>query len=156
MKEIKANMNELNNSFSIAIVVSTFNESITTALKQGALDRLMEIGFQSDKITVVEVPGAVEIPFVAQMLAKKNQVEVIIALGAVIRGETSHYDYVCDQVSQGCQRVMLDYNLPVIFGVLTTENEEQAWNRLGGHHGHKGRDAVDCALVMHSIKQQLL
>lgn len=78
-----------------------------------------------------------------------------MALGAVIRGETSHYDYVCDQVSQGCQRVMLDYNIPVIFGVLTTENDEQALARVGGTHGHKGRDAIDCAVSMRSIKQQL-
>ncbi|MDI1352609.1 MAG: 6,7-dimethyl-8-ribityllumazine synthase, partial [bacterium] len=92
----------------------------------------------------------------AQLLAQKKEVEAIIALGAVIRGETTHYDYVCDQVSQGCQRVMLDYNIPVIFGVLTTENEAQALDRVGGLHGHKGRDAVDCAVMMHSIKKQLV
>lgn len=116
---------------------------------------MTELGFKSDDITLVEVPGAVEIPFVAQLLAKKQKVEVIVALGAVIRGETSHYDYVCDQVSQGCQRVMLDYNIPVVFGVLTTENDEQALDRAGGAHGHKGRDAIDCAVSMRSIKQQL-
>lgn len=154
MKEIKANLSELN-TFPIAIVVSTFNEPITKALKEGALQQLTEFGFKPNDITLVEVPGAVEIPFVAQILAKKNQVQAIIALGAVIRGDTTHYDYVCDQVSQGCQRVMLDYNLPVIFGVLTTENEAQAWERVGGTHGHKGKDAVDCALMMHSIKSQL-
>jgi 6,7-dimethyl-8-ribityllumazine synthase len=156
MKEIKAVVHASENRFSIAVIVSTFNESITTALKEGTLQRLTELGFKSGDITLVEVPGAVEIPFIAKMLAKKNHIQVIIALGAVIRGETTHYDYVCDQVSQGCQRVMLDYGLPIIFGVLTTENEEQAWDRLGGNHGHKGRDAADCAVVMHSLKQQLL
>jgi len=155
MKEIKACVGESNNTFPIALVVSTFNQPITNALKEGTLQRLAELGFRSSEITLVEVPGAVEIPLVAQLLAKKKSVEAIITLGAVIRGETSHYDYVCDQVSQGCQRVMLDFDIPVIFGVLTTENEEQAWDRLGGMHGHKGRDMADCALMMHSIKQQL-
>lgn len=155
MKEIKAVVKGADTNFSIAVVVSTFNEAITSALKKGALERLEELGFKSDRITVVDVPGAVEIPFVAQLLAKTKQVDAIITLGAVIRGETTHYDYVCDQVSQGCQRVMLDHDIPVIFGVLTTENEAQAWDRLGGHHGHKGRDAADCAVMMHSIKQQL-
>jgi 6,7-dimethyl-8-ribityllumazine synthase len=155
MREIKANTDGFIHSFPIAIIVSTFNEAITAALKEGALQRLIELGFRPKDILVVEVPGAIEIPLVAQMLAKKNQVQVIIALGAVIRGETTHYDYVCDQVSQGCQRVMLDYAIPVVFGVLTTENEAQAWDRLGGAHGHKGIDAVDCAVVMHNIKKQL-
>ena len=155
MKEIKANIEGSAHSFPIAIVVSTFNEPITSALKQGALERLAELGFKAKDITLVEVPGAVEIPLVASILAKKNQVQVVIALGAVIRGETSHYDYVCDQVSQGCQKVMLEHDLPVIFGILTTENEEQAWDRLGGNHGHKGREVAECAVMMHSIKEQL-
>lgn len=155
MKEIKANLEGTVHSFPIAIIVSTFNEPITTALKEGALQRLTELGFRAKDITVIEVPGAVEIPLVASILVKKNQVQAVIALGAVIRGETSHYDYVCDQVSQGCQRVMLDNDLPVIFGVLTTENDEQAWDRLGGKHGHKGREAADCAVMMHDITQQL-
>ncbi len=155
MKNIKAEMDDLKGSFQVAIVVSTFNESITNELKQGTLTRLQELGIEDSDITVVDVPGAVEIPYIAQKLAKQKQVEVIIALGAVIRGDTTHYDYVCDQVSQGCQRVMLDYDIPVIFGVLTTENEAQAWDRLGGDHGHKGKDAADCALMMHSITKQL-
>ena len=155
MKEIKANIEGTAHSFPIAIIVSIFNEPITTALKEGALERLMELGFRAKDIIVIDVPGAVEIPLVANILAKKNQVQAVIALGAVIRGETSHYDYVCEQVSQGCQRVMLDHNLPVIYGVLTTENEAQAWDRLGGNHGHKGREAAECAVMMHSVTQQL-
>ncbi|AHE66994.1 6,7-dimethyl-8-ribityllumazine synthase [Legionella oakridgensis ATCC 33761 = DSM 21215] len=105
---------------------------------------------------MVEVPGAVEIPLVAQQLAKHKQGKVIIALGAVIRGETTHYDYVCQQVSHGCQQVALQQNIPVIFGVLTTENEAQAWDRLGGNHGHKGMDAADAAITMYSVLQQLV
>ena len=142
-------------SFPIGLVVSAFNQAITEELKSGALKRLAELGFDEDDITLVEVPGAIEIPFVAQMLAKRQKVKVIITLGAVIRGETSHYDYVCDQVNQGCLRVMLDHNMPIVFGVLTTENEAQAWDRLGGNHGHKGRDAVDTAVAMHSVKLQM-
>lgn len=152
MIHIKANQD--NSSFPIAIIVSQFNHDITQELLAGAMKRLTETGFNSEDITLVEVPGAIEIPLIAKRLAKKNKYAVIIAFGAVIRGETTHYDYVCQQVSDGCQRVTLKYEAPVIFGVLTTENEEQAWDRLGGKHGHKGIDAVDCAIAMHSILQQ--
>lgn len=153
MHHIKANSND-KASFPVAIIVSQFNQTITAELLAGAMQRLNTSGIHADDITVVEVPGAVEIPLIAKRLAKKNHYAAIIALGAVIRGETTHYDYVCQQVSDGCQSVMLEFETPVIFGVLTTENEEQAWDRLGGKHGHKGVDAVDCALAMHSILQQ--
>jgi len=94
------------------------------------------------------VPGAVEIPWIAKKLALKKRYHEIIALGAVIRGETTHYDYVCQQVSQGIQQVALDHQTPIIFGVLTTENGEQARERIGGIHGHKGVDAANAALDM--------
>lgn len=155
MKHIKGEIADHQGSFPIAIVVSQFNEAITTALLDGALKRLKYYGFDANDITVVEVPGAVEIPLIAQKLADLNQHAAIIALGAVVRGETTHYDYVCQQVSNGCQQVALDCEIPVVFGVLTTENDEQAWDRLGGKQGHKGMDAVDCALSMVSILQQL-
>lgn len=149
--------NELKNmhSYSIGLIVSRFNEPITKALKQGALTRLQECGISSHNISVYDVPGAVEIPLVALKLAQRGKVNAIIALGAVIRGETTHYDYVCEQVSQGCQKVALKYGLPVVFGVLTTENEEQAWARLGGEHGHKGTDAADCAIEMIQLLETL-
>jgi 6,7-dimethyl-8-ribityllumazine synthase len=141
------------NSFPIALVVSLYNEDITAALKQGALEQLAFYGFQSKDIKIVEVPGAVEIPITAQRLAMKETYGAIVALGAVVRGETSHYDSVCELVAQGCLRVALTFNIPVIFGVLTTENEAQAWDRLGGAHGHKGRESVDCAVAMyHTLK----
>lgn len=142
-------------SFPVAIVVSRFNQEITQELQRGALERLAERGVKSQDIIVVEVPGAVEIPLIAKRLAISQQVEVIITLGAVIRGETSHYDYVCEQVSNGTQQVALDYDIPVVFGVLTTENDAQAWDRLGGNHGHKGRDAADCAIEMYQISREL-
>ena len=141
--------------FPIAIVVSLFNRPITQALQDGALEALQAAGFLPEHILVIEVPGAVEIPLIAQRLAKQNKFKAILALGAVIRGDTTHYDYVCEQVSAGCQQVTLTYDVPVVFGVLTTENEAQAWDRLGGAHGHKGHDAVACALSMHHILQTL-
>ncbi len=155
MKHIKAVPADNQKPFPIAIVVSRFNRAITEELLQGALKRLNACGFGDEHVTVVEVPGAVEIPLVAKRLAKQNRYHAIIALGAVIRGETSHYDYVCQQVSDGCQRVALEFETPVIFKVLTTENDDQAWDRLGGRHGHSGVDAVDCALAMHYILSSL-
>lgn len=139
----------------VAIVVSRFNEEITRRLYDGAVARLKELDFADEHVTAVWVPGAVEIPLTAQRLARTKHYEAIICLGAVIRGETSHYDYVCDQVSQGCQKVALENNIPVIFGVLTTEDETQALERTGGQHGHKGRDAVDTAVEMVSVLGQI-
>src|SRR5579862_909258 len=138
-----------------AIVVSEFNTEITEKLLQGAITRLKERGISDSHIFTIKVPGAVEIPLTAQMLAKTNQYDAIICLGAVIRGDTNHYDYVCQQVSFGCQRVMLDHNLPVIFGLLTTENEQQAQSRIGGANGHKGIEAADTAMVMVETMRQL-
>jgi len=139
----------------IGIVVSHFNESLTSKLLEGALSRLHEKGVDRENVSVIQVPGAIEIPLVAKKLAQNKKYKSIIALGVVIRGETSHYDYVCEQVSQGCQQVMLQYEVPVIFGVLTTENREQALERLGGNHGHKGCDAADAALEMIRIMDEL-
>lgn len=147
-KPIKAN-------FNIAIVVSRFNEEVTHKLYQGAINRLKEIKFPEQHITVAWVPGAVEIPLIAQRFAKTNAYAAVICLGAVIRGETNHYDYVCNQVSDGCQRVALDNEIPIIFGVLTTENEEQALARAGGSHSDVGKESVDTALDMISVLQQI-
>jgi len=135
----------------IAIVVSRFNAPITDELLKGAVERLQELEVGKENITVLYVPGCVEIPLAAQRLAKTKKYSAIIALGAVIRGETGHYDYVCSQVADGCQRVMLEQDLPIIFGVLTTDNVQQAKDRIGGSHGHKGRDAADCAVEMVSV-----
>lgn len=145
----------LKQTCNLAIVTSRFNEEITERLYNGALARLQELHFSEEQITAVWVPGAVEIPLAAQRLARTNIYSAIICLGAVIRGETSHYDYVCQQVSFGCQKVALQEDIPVIFGVLTTENEEQALARTGGHHGHKGCEAVDAAISMISVLRQI-
>lgn len=152
MKIISAK--DIKQPFSVAIVVSRFNEQVTQRLCDGALQRLKELEIPNEKITVVWVPGAVEIPIVTQHLARSKRFPVIITLGAVIRGETGHYDFVCKQVSDGCQKISLEYDIPVIFGVLTTENMEQAMDRAGGKL-HKGREAVDCAFEMFSVLEQL-
>lgn len=138
-----------------AIVVSQFNSEITSLLLSGALRRLEEAGVSKENITVIHVPGAVEIPLIAKRLAKQKKYAAIIALGCVIRGDTSHYDYVCSQVSEGCQRVMLDEEVPVIFGVLTTEDERQAHERVGGVHGHKGVDAAEAAMEMAALMRKI-
>lgn len=114
----------------IAIVTSRFNQEITEQLHAAAVKRLKEKNIADENITSVFVPGAVEIPLAAQHLAKTQKYDAIICLGAVIRGDTDHYDYVCQQVSYGIQRVALDHHLPVTFGILTTDNEEQAQSRV--------------------------
>ena len=131
-----------------ALVVSDFNSDITHALLAGAEDELRKHGVPETSITVYHVPGAVELPLVAQWCAKANKVDAIICLGAVIQGDTDHYQYVCQQVSYGCQKVMLTYNMPEIFGVLTVQTEEQAAARIGESDGHKGREAAITAIYM--------
>lgn len=131
-----------------AVIVSQFNQEITDKLKDGAIQRLKDANISENDIALFQVPGAIEIPLVAKLVAESKKFHAIICLGAVIRGDTSHYDYVCQQVSFGCQRVMLDFNIPVIFGVLTTETEEQALDRVGGKAGHKGIEAADAAIAM--------
>ncbi|KTC69363.1 riboflavin synthase beta chain (6,7-dimethyl-8-ribityllumazine synthase) [Legionella birminghamensis] len=138
-------------SFPVAIITSQFNEDVTQALKEGAIDQLRKRGIEEKDILLFDVPGAIEIPLVAQRIASKKMAKAIITLGSVIRGDTSHYDLVCDVVSDGCMRVSLDHSIPVLFGVLTTENHEQAWDRLGGKFGHKGREVADCAVAMHEL-----
>ena len=142
-------------SFPIAIVVSLFNRDITAKLQHGTIQRLAECGFVSNDIMLMEVPGAIEIPITINQIACTRWPHVIIALGAIIRGETSHYDVVCQQVSYGCQHVALTHNIPVIFGILTTENEIQATARVDGMHGHKGREVVDCAIHMYKVQHKI-
>lgn len=139
----------------IAVVVSLFNQFITGRLQQGCVEQLQNCGISQELITIIEVPGAVELPLIAKKVLETDQADVVIVLGCVIRGDTDHYDYVCQQVSQGCQQVALEFCRPVIFGVLTTDNEEQALSRVGGRHGHKGVDAADAALAMYDIIQQI-
>jgi len=131
----------------IAIVVSRFNIEITQKLLTGAMQKLKELEI-NHPIKVIWVPGAVEIPVTAQRLAQTQQFSAIICLGAVIKGETAHFEYVCQQVSYGCQKVALDNTLPIIFGVLTTYTEEEAEARSGGKEGNVGCYAAEVAHEM--------
>ena len=153
MKIIKPK--DIETPFRVGLVVSRFNEQITQRLYEGALIRLNELKITSDMITVAWVPGAVEIPITAQTLIDTGAFHVIIAFGAVIKGETDHYEYVCQQVSNGCQQVALENGVPVIFGVLTTKNELQALDRVGGAKGHLGRECVDAAFETLSVLRQI-
>ncbi|MBA3662413.1 MAG: 6,7-dimethyl-8-ribityllumazine synthase [Gammaproteobacteria bacterium] len=138
-----------------AIVVSDFNRDITSKLLEGAIQHLAEKEIATSQIKIVHVPGAVEVPLIAKRLAEQKKYDAIICLGCVIRGDTDHYQYVCAQVSEGCQQVMLQYNLPVIFGVLTTQNEAQALARVGGSEGHKGIEAAMAAIDMINVLHEL-
>lgn len=132
----------------VAVAVSRFNEFITNKLLGGAIDGLKRHGCSEDDITVAWVPGAFEIPLIAQKLAETEKYDAVICLGAVIRGSTSHYDVVCAEVSKGIAAVSLKTNIPVIFGVITTDTIEQAIERAGTKAGNKGFDAANSAIEM--------
>lgn len=139
----------------IALISSKFNQEITTLLRLGTLEQFQVRNNPVAEEDIFFVPGAIEIPVIASYLAHKNTYKAIVCLGAVIRGETSHYDYVCWQVSYGCQKIAIEYKIPVIFGVLTTDNESQARERCGGRHGHKGKECADAALEMIELCEKL-
>ena len=132
----------------IGIVVSRFNEFITSKLLGGAEDCLIRHNVNPDNIEVAWVPGAFEIPLIASKMANSGKYDAVIALGAVIRGSTTHYDYVCSEVSKGIANVSLSSDIPVMFGVVTTENIEQAIERSGTKAGNKGYDCAMGALEM--------
>lgn len=140
----------------VGIVVARFNDFVTTKLLSGAIDTLKRNGISDEDIDVVWVPGAFEIPLVTQLLAKKKIYDGLIALGAVIRGETSHFDYVCNGVSSGIATVNLKTEVPTMFGVLTTDTIEQAMNRAGLKGGNKGSDCALSLLEMVNLKQNIL
>ena len=132
----------------IGIVAGRFNEFITSKLIAGAVDALKRHGVDEDKIDLAWVPGAFEIPLIASKMAKSGNYDAVLCLGAVIRGNTSHYDYVCAEVSKGIAHVSLETGIPVMFGVVTTENIEQAIERAGTKAGNKGYDVAVGAIEM--------
>lgn len=140
--DLTAPISELSEIDTIGVVVAQFNSHITQELEKGALEELIRKGVSPQKIQLVRVPGAYEIPLVAQMLIQRG-CNGIIGLGAVIRGETPHFDYVCAGSERGCMDVQLKTGVPVIFGVLTVNTLEQAKERIGGKHGHKGVEAAE-------------
>lgn len=139
----------------IGIVAARFNEFITAKLLSGAVDGLLRHDVREEDIQVAWVPGAFEIPLIASKLAKSGRYDAVICLGAVIRGATSHYDYVCNEVSKGIAAVSLETGVPVLFGVLTTETIEQAIERAGTKAGNKGYDCALGALEMVNLIRAL-
>lgn len=139
----------------IGIVAARFNEFITSKLLSGALDGLKRHEVSEDNIDIAWVPGAFEIPLIASKMAKSGKYDAVICLGAVIRGSTTHYDYVCSEVSKGIAHVALNSDIPVMFGVLTTENIEQAIERAGTKAGNKGFDCAVGAIEMVNLLRDM-
>jgi len=131
-----------------AIVAARFNDGIVEELLRGCLARLAELGVDEKRVHITRVPGAFELPVAAQWAARTKNFSAVICLGAVIRGQTPHFDFIAAEAARGIQRVALDESLPIIFGVLTTDNEQQALDRVGGSQGHAGRRAADAAVEM--------
>ena len=133
---------------SIAVISSIYNPDITSRLMTGASSWLLRCGIDEQQLVIDQVPGAWEIPLAAQRIAQSGKVDAIICLGAVIRGETSHFDIIASESAQGIARVMLDYSIPVANGILAVDTEEQALERAGGKLGNKGEEAAQTALTM--------
>lgn len=138
-----------------AIIVSRFNDFICSRLVDGAMDSLIRHGASEEQVTLVKVPGAFEIPLAAKKMALGGQYDAVICLGAVIRGATPHFDYVAAEVSKGVAQVALESNVPVTFGVLTTDSIEQAIERAGSKAGNKGSEAAMAAIEMASLYKEL-
>lgn len=143
------------NNIKVGIIVSRFNSFITEKLLTGAIDGLDRHDVKEEDIYVAWVPGAFEIPLIASKMAKSGKYDAIICLGAVIRGSTSHYDYVCSEVSKGIASVSLNSDIPVMFGVVTTENIEQAIERAGTKAGNKGYDCALSAIEMVNLIREI-
>lgn len=140
---------------SIGIVVSKFNEPVTSRLQAGAQEALQQLGTPPEQIQLVRVPGAFELPLAAKALARSQQVDAVICLGAVIRGETAHFEYISEQASRGIGQVALETGIPVIFGVLTTNTVEQAMERSELSERNKGAEAARTAIEMIGLLKQL-
>ena len=139
----------------MGIVAARFNECIVSKLVSGAEDALVRHGVDTDDVDIAWVPGAFEIPLIAQKMAKSGKYDAVICLGAVIKGSTSHYDYVCAEVSKGVAQAGLNTGVPVIFGVLTTDNIEQAIERAGTKAGNKGYDVACTAIEMVNLMKNM-
>lgn len=153
MKTLEGNL--VSKGIKIGIVAARFNEFITSKLLGGARDGLLRHNVQEEDIHVAWVPGAFEIPLVAAKMAKSGKYDAVICLGAVIRGATSHYDYVCSEVSKGVASVSLKSGIPVMFGVLTTDSIEQAIERAGTKAGNKGAECAQGAIEMVNLLREI-
>ena len=138
----------------LAIAVARFNEVVGAKLLEGAIDSFVRHGGAEEDLTVAWVPGSFELPLIAREFALGGDVDAVVCLGAVVRGETPHFDYVAGQAAAGIARVMLDTGVPVLFGVITADTLQQAVDRAGGKHGNKGADAVTAAIeTVHVLRQ---
>lgn len=153
MRKVEGNL--IAKDMKFGIVAARFNEFIVNKLVSGAEDALLRHGADGDNITLAWVPGAFEIPFAAKQMAHSGKYDAVICLGTVIRGATSHYDYVCNEVSKGVASIGLESGVPVLFGVLTTENIEQAVERAGTKAGNKGYDSAMAAIEMVDLQRKL-
>lgn len=153
MKKFEGNL--VSSDIKIGIVAARFNEFITSKLLSGAMDGLLRHDVKEEDISVAWVPGAFEIPLIASKMAQSGKYDAVICLGAVIRGSTSHYDYVCNEVSKGIASVSLSTGVPVMFGVITTENIEQAIERAGTKAGNKGYDCALGAIEMVNLLREM-
>ena len=142
-------------SLRIAVVVSRFNDDITGALLDGALSTLREAGLPEEALTLVSVPGAFELPVTAKALASRGDCDAVICLGAVIRGDTPHFDYVAGEAAAGLMDASLYTGIPIIFGVLTVDTHSQAIDRVGGSEGHKGEEAAATAIEMANLIKRI-
>ena len=138
---------------SFGVVIAEWNSEITEALYRGAFDTLIKLGASPEKILKKHVPGSYELPLGAQFFLENGKVDAVICLGCVIQGNTRHFDFICDAVSEGIMNLNLKYNKPVIFGVLTTDTIQQAYDRSGGKHGNKGDEAAVTAAKMVDLKR---
>ena len=138
-----------------AIIVSEWNTSITHALAEGALSTLMKHGIPPENVMLHHVPGSFELPQAANMILNKNMADAVICLGCVIQGETRHFDFICIAAAQGIMDASIAHGKPVVFGVLTTENQQQAIDRSGGKHGNKGVEAAITAIKMIALQNML-
>jgi 6,7-dimethyl-8-ribityllumazine synthase len=146
---------ELPPSARVAVVAARFNQAIVDELLAGCLRRLGQLGTGADRVEVFRVPGAFELPVAAKVLGETEKYAAIVCLGCVIRGDTPHFDYVAGECARGVQQVAIELSLPVIFGVLTTNTEQQARDRIGGSHGHAGERAADAAAEMVALVRRV-
>lgn len=146
---------EIDGDVRVAIIKAQWNGHITSALTDGCVQTLKKHGLTDSLIDVFEVPGAVELTFGASAAIESGAFDVVIVFGCVIKGGTPHFDYVCQSVTQGITSLNAECDIPVIFGVLTVDDEQQAIERIGGIHGHKGVEAAEAALAMHRFAQQI-
>jgi 6,7-dimethyl-8-ribityllumazine synthase len=139
----------------VAVIAARFNQPIVDQLLRGCIERLAQLGLKGDRVEVHRVPGSFELPVAAKLAARTGRFSAIICLGAVVRGGTPHFDYVAGEAARGIQQVGLEEKLPVIFGVLTTDNQLQARQRAGGKHGHAGKNAAQAAVEMIAFAAKL-